>query len=71
MKVAIDIDKVLTNQNGHPCYAALLPVINASCREAEIIFYTNKLAILSAPEQVAQDPQRPLPDHRCDRILLR
>ncbi len=43
MKVAFDIDSALVIRNDRLNYAALLPVLNASKRHAEIIFHTESV----------------------------
>jgi len=40
MKVALNLDKTPVYYNGHINYAAFLPIINASRRDAEIILHT-------------------------------
>lgn len=52
MKIAIDIDSTLLNINARLYNASLLPAINASKRNAEILFFTYKLANLSEREKV-------------------
>ncbi len=43
MKVALDIDSTPVFCNDRLNYAALLPVLNASKRQAEIIFHTESV----------------------------
>ncbi|MCP4705662.1 MAG: hypothetical protein GY865_13765 [candidate division Zixibacteria bacterium] len=54
MKIAFDIDNITVNTNNQINYAPLLPVINASNRNAEILFFTHKLTKLSELEKVTQ-----------------
>ena len=54
MKVAFDIDNAPIDPNGRSNNASLLRAINASKREAEILFFTHKLANLSELEKVTQ-----------------
>lgn len=54
MKVALNIDNVSIIQNGCPNYANLLSAINASKRNAEILFYTYKFVNLIEPENITK-----------------
>ncbi|HHI03306.1 MAG: hypothetical protein DRP51_00155 [Candidatus Zixiibacteriota bacterium] len=54
MKVALDIDNVPINANGRPNYAPLLPAINASRRNAEILFFTQSLTNLTEPKKIVK-----------------
>lgn len=54
MIVAFDIDNIPINANGRLNCTHLLPAINASKRNAEILLFTHKLANLSVTEKVAQ-----------------
>ena len=54
MKIAHDIDNIPIQSDGRVNYAPLLPLVNASKRNAEILFFTNKLSKLTEFETVAQ-----------------
>jgi hypothetical protein len=54
MKIALDIDNVPINVNDRPNYAPLLPVINASKRNAEILFFTQSLTNLTEPKKMVK-----------------
>ena len=44
MKVALNLDKTPVFYNGRVNYAAFLPIINASKRDAEIILHTQAVS---------------------------
>ncbi len=54
MKIAHDIDNLPIKSSDRLNFAPLLPLINASKRNAEILFFTNKLANLMELETVRQ-----------------
>jgi len=54
MKIAFDIDNTPIKANGRLNYAHLLPLVNASKRNAEILIFTCKLANLTKQNTVTQ-----------------
>ena len=54
MKIAHDIDNLPIQSIDRLNFAPLLPLINASKHNAEILFFTNKLANLMELETVTQ-----------------